>query len=64
MLTIKNWQIVKLGDNFVLEGNVTGHKNPSIMDGMFVSTSKLISIDFQNKKAQTQNSIYILDTPK
>lgn len=48
----------------VLHGKVFGHpKSPQVFDGMFVQTSRVLSLDLKNNKARTRNTEYTLGTP-
>jgi hypothetical protein len=62
---IENWVInqIMLGEKmggYYLQGNIYNHPNPRILQGEKASTSELKSIDFENNKAVTLNTTYIL----
>ncbi len=64
-LRIENWKIElhkgRSETYYRLIGNIYNHPNyPQILNGEFAFTSKLVMIDFWNKRAQTQNNLYIL----
>lgn len=45
-----------------LSGRIYDDSRNYFLDGTFVETSKLKNIDFANKKAETENTIYELKT--
>jgi len=57
---LEKWQFRDYGKEFGwrLTGVVYGH--PRIPNGSWITTSKLVYMDFLNRKAQTQNTTYIL----
>lgn len=55
---ITGWTLTRVSNGFVLRGNVTDH--PKLEGVRYVLTSRLISIDFDNNKAETTNTIYEL----
>jgi len=61
---IDNWQLRKdfFGDFYILVGTVKDHPRQSDFRTETQVTSPLLSIDFVNKKAETQNTIYELLT--
>lgn len=71
MITLENWAVIKDGDWFKapelitnrLCGEVYGHKD--FLDGSFITTSSLVSMDIKNKTAITHSeTVYNLGTPK
>lgn len=60
-----NYYLVSQGEKslwgeipWYLKGQVFGHS--TIKDETIIMSSKLISLDLQQKRAKTQNSIYVL----
>ncbi len=65
MPRIEQWSLEfhhgKTESYYRLVGRAYNHPNyPVIFNGEYIYTSKLISIDFKEKTAQTQNTLYEL----
>lgn len=54
---IRDWTIV----NNRIYGRITGH--PSTFHGAYQVTSELVSLDLHAMRAETQNTIYVLNPP-
>lgn len=63
---IENWEIGTIyeGSPEVLFGNVYGHSNPELFDGVNVHTSPIVNKDLRNNRVETKNTVYILGAPK
>lgn len=60
---IDNWKLQKFfNGDYVLVGQVKDHPNQASFRTDVQATSKVLSIDFVNKKAETQNTSYELLT--
>lgn len=64
MPRLENWIIVNdiFRDCSRLQGNI--YNDNRFSDGIFVSTSRLVEIDFVNNEARTKNTIYELGKRK
>lgn len=60
---LENW--IKYGppESSWFCGNVYDHPNPDLPDGMWVYTSRILSISDDNKSAKTKNTDYALGEP-
>lgn len=60
MLTLKNWYIVKWGEEYRAKGVVYGHTSPRCPDGLFIHTSAIKEITESDDKIllKTHNSVY------
>jgi hypothetical protein len=57
---LRKWSLTRSSSgNYRLEGVVKNHQR--LPDEMIVQTSRLLSIDFLNKTAETRNTIYNLE---
>lgn len=55
---LKNWKQITFGESAYLEGIVSEH--PTYPDGQLHRTSEVIYLDWENKTAETRNTIYTL----
>lgn len=55
---LENWYV---GDYDLIYGEVYGH--PNFTDGTFIRTSRVVSLDKINNKAETLNTMYELGKP-
>lgn len=60
--TLKDWKIEhKQGNKYVLNGKIYNDIRNRFLDGTEITTSRLLSIEFEDGIAYTENSIYKLE---